>query len=85
MAIAKKKEEKQHPWARRLKKMKQYQDDNSKTWDRNLKLIYGGNPTNALPGLESSISDPSNEIAYGWGLINALKAQVYLQNPDRLS
>lgn len=82
MAIAKKKEEKQHPWARRLKKMKQYQDDNSKTWDRNLKLIYGGNPTNALPGLESSISDPSNEIAYGWGLINALKAQVYLQNPD---
>jgi hypothetical protein len=64
-------EEKKSPWAGRLKRMQQYQLENSGDWDENLRLLYGAFAT----------SDKDNELAYGWGLIKNLETQIYVQNP----
>jgi hypothetical protein len=63
--------EKKSPWEGRLKRMQQYQKENSTDWDENLRLLYGAFNT----------SDKDNELAYGWGLIKNLETQIYVQNP----
>lgn len=71
-----------HPWTRRLKRMKEYLEENSKTWRRNEKLLFGDAPVNSVPGLDASRSGGMNELSYAWGLVNSLKSMIYIQNPD---
>lgn len=71
------------PWPTRIKRMKQHQDKHSKTWSRNEKLLFG---KTGESGLATPQEDPTrrNAIAYGWGLVKSLEAQVYVQNPDAI-
>ena len=84
MARKKKQDEadKPNPWPGRISRMKKYLEKNSKTWARNEKLIFGASTSSAIPGGESSTSDSSNELAYGWGLLKSLETQIYVFNPD---
>lgn len=82
MPTKKRDSEAQTPWTRRIIRMRQYQEENSKNWKRNEKLIFGEQMDGSLPGLESSMQDSSNEIAYGWGLYKSLETQIYVSNPD---
>lgn len=67
------------PWPGRLYRMKRFQEQNSKTWRRNEKLLFGHI-------LEDSVSEevPKNVVAYAWAICKALEATVYVQNPECL-
>lgn len=85
--MAKKKESKEdtkidHPWKKRLVRMRRFQEENSKTWKRNKRLIFGGKGTSdAGPGSETPHGS-ENKLAYGWGLYKTLETQIYVKNPE---
>lgn len=68
-------------WSQRLDRMKEFQRKNSKTWERNERLLFGGQPK---AGIAGATSDNHNEptVAYAWGLIKSLETNIYVQNPE---
>ena len=64
--------EQENPWKQRIARMKQYQKDNSTTWKRNEKLLFGATEDDKT----------ENEYAYGWGLVKSLETAIYVSNPD---
>jgi len=63
-----------NPWRDRLDRMKKYQDAHCGTWNTNADLLFG-----------KMGDDPTkNQCAYGWGLVQSLITQIYIQNPECL-
>jgi hypothetical protein len=55
--------------------MKRYQEAHSKTWRRNNALLFGKNEDG---------SEAKGRCAFGWGLVQSLITQVYVQNPETI-
>lgn len=67
------------PWPKRLKRMKRHQEENSKDWQRNARLLFG---KSTMP---SAAKYKHNSLAYAWGLVKSLKTLIYVQNPDMIA
>lgn len=76
-----KKEDAPSPWTKRLRRMKDFQDKNSKTWKRNETLLFGGNPGDKT---KSPDAPAANDLAYAWGLVKSLETSIYVNNPTAL-
>ena len=55
--------------------MRDHQKKNSKTWERNQKLLFG---------VIGEDNNRENEFSYGWGLVKALETAIYVQNPEMI-
>jgi hypothetical protein len=74
-------EPKKSPWPDRLRRMKEHQDRNSTTWDRNEKMLFG-----QIQGQTYGQWAFNRPLAVGfaWGLVTTLETQIYEQDPDCL-
>src|SRR5262249_39597197 len=65
-----------NPWKDRLLRMRRYRDKNSKTWERNRRLLFGEDE-----------GDPprENTFSFGWSLVKSLETSIYVQNPEMVA
>ena len=61
-------------WSARMERGKRHQEENSKAWLSNEKLIFGIGP--------DGDNEDQADLAYGWGLFKALETAIYVQDPD---
>jgi hypothetical protein len=61
-------------WSSRLERGKRHQQENSKLWRENEKLIFGID--------KEGDNEDDADLAYGWGLFKALETAIYVQDPD---
>jgi hypothetical protein len=71
--VTDKKNDEASVWKERVRRMKEYQTTNSKTWKRNEGLLWGST------GDEDT---KENTVSYGWGLVKSLETSIYVQNPE---
>lgn len=68
-------------WQSRLKRMKDYQSENSADWSTNERLLVGDTTGVEADGLPKGAGFKAKGLAYAWGLVNALISEIYAQNP----
>jgi len=61
-------------WSARMERGKRHQNENSKFWAENEKLIFGID--------RNGDNEDQADLAYGWGLFKALETAIYVQDPD---
>ena len=69
-------------WKNRIKRMSEYQRENSSDWESNERLLVGDTTGVVAVGLKDSTGNQAKGHAYAWGLVRSLLSEIYAQNPQ---
>lgn len=72
-------------WESRLKRMREYQREQSADWVSNERLLTGDTTGVEAEGISKGTGAKARGLAYGWGLVRSLLSEIYAQNPQVLA